>query len=68
MKAQCDEIGDGYRDIFDKFKADVDAAMDATGAHKRAIENDIRVLVEIEQYIQPFFDLWQSILYGEGAR
>ena len=68
VKAQCDEIGAGYRDIFDKFKADVDAAMDATGAHKRAIENDIRVLVEIEQYIQPFFALWQSILYGEGAR
>ena len=68
VKVQCDEIGAGYRSIFDKFKGDIEAARDATSAHKKAVEHDIDVLIEVEKYIRPFFDLWQSILYGEGAR
>ena len=68
VREQCDEIGAGYRSIFDKFKGDIEAARDVTSAHKKAVEHDIDVLVEIEKYIQPFFGLWQSILYGEGAR
>ena len=66
VKAQCAEIGANYQEIFDSFRADIEAAKDETGAHQKAIEHDIVVLVDIEKNIQPFFELWQRIIHGEG--
>ncbi|MBQ9487426.1 MAG: dynamin family protein, partial [Selenomonadaceae bacterium] len=68
VQNQCQEIAGNYNDIFSKFKDDIDAAKDETSAHKKAIEHDIGVLVDIESKITPFFELWEEILYGDDAR
>ena len=68
VQNQCKEIGQNYQNIFGKFKDDIDAAKDETSAHKKAIEHDINVLVDIEKNITPFFETWKKILYGEDSR
>ena len=68
VQNQCKEIGQNYQNIFGKFKGDIDAAKDETSTHKKAIEHDIGVLVDIEKNITPFFELWKEILYGENSR
>lgn len=68
VQNQCKEIGRNYQNIFGKFKGDIDAAKDETSTHKKAIEHDIGVLVDIEKNITPFFELWKEILYGENSR
>lgn len=64
VQAQCREIGKNYQEIFNKFREDIETARDETGAHRKAIEHDIGILVDIEKNIQPFFELWQTILHG----
>ena len=62
VRQQCEEIGEDYREIFNKFKDDIEVAKDETGEHKRAIEHDISILVDIKNKILPFFELWDDIL------
>ena len=68
IQQQCKEIGEDYEEIFNKFKEDIDAAIDETGAHKRAIEHDISVLVDIKNNILPFFELWDDILQRQKRK
>ncbi len=68
VQKQCEEITNSYIEIFDKFKDDIDAAINETSEHKKAIEYDIGVLMDIEKNIAPFFELWSNILYGENSR
>ena len=67
VQKQCGEIIGDYKNIFDKFKEDIDAARDETSAHKKAIEHDIGVLIDIEKNIMPFFELWRNILDGKAV-
>ena len=68
VQDQCKEIAQNYQDIFGTFKEDIDAAINETSEHKKAIEHDIGILIDIDKNIAPFFELWKNILYGEGAR
>ena len=67
VQKQCGEIIADYKNIFDKLKEDIDSARDETSAHKKAIEHDIGVLVDIEKNITPFFDFWRDVLDGKAV-
>lgn len=64
VNKQCSDIRDGYRNIFVSFKQDIDAAGDATAEHKKALENDIKVLNDIHEKVQPFLKIWNEILHA----
>ena len=62
VNKQCNDIREGYRNIFDSFKKDIDAAGNETAEHKKALENDIKVLNDIHEKVQPFLKIWNEIL------
>ena len=65
VQKQCKEIGKNYQNILERFEDDIHAAKDETSEHKKAIEHDIKILIEIENHMKPFFDLWNKIKPGD---
>ena len=64
---QCERITGTYHEIFETFSEDINDALDETTAHQQAIEHDILILTDIKNKVQPFFELWRSILSGKAA-
>ena len=65
INSQCDSISNSYKELFKNFKNDIDMASDETSSHRKALEQDIKSLQDIEKQLQPFFNTWNNILHND---
>ena len=68
VNTQCNNIRNGYIELFGNLKNDINMASDKTNAHRQALEQDIKTLNDIEKHLQPFFNTWNNILHNDVKR
>ncbi|MBR1418440.1 MAG: dynamin family protein [Synergistaceae bacterium] len=68
IRTQCYNINAEYMKLFEDFSNDIKIASDETSQHKKALEDDIAALREIDERFVPFFTMWYDIFSDQKIK